>query len=270
MKFLLNNRDKIRLYVFILLSAFGIFYYGYENLITSLISYYVIWHVLQPCWWHYDLWHWGLVRSNPIIHSIHVYLYCVFFPHQPSGPIKVHLAHHKYCNTELDQNTFKVAQGRFKHLIDKTIPARVRRYKDVVVVTPDFVFWKICEKHYLPIFLLSNILLLSLFTKWYIFLHVIPFLLGKLNLVVKFHDICWHYQPNKNFVNNPYMFPISFTDAWHVDHHSDPIVLNFGTGLFKWINPQFYYLCLIDSSIRKEVFNLKNHRFTRTCINIEK
>lgn len=263
MNWVVTNRDQIRDYIFLFLAIFGIVYYGIDFILYSIISYYIVWHMLQPCWWHYDLWHWGLIKSNNIIHSIHVYLYCIFFPHQPSGPIKVHLAHHKYFNTELDQNTFKVSQGRFKHLVGKTSPLRVRRYKDIKVVTPDFSFWKTCEKHYLKIFLISNIFLFLISPKWYIFLHVIPFLLGKLNLVVKLHDIVWHYKFDVNFSNKWTMFPISFTDAWHVDHHEDPIILNFGPGLFKWVNPQFYYLCLIDSSVRKTVFNFKNNSFVR-------
>jgi hypothetical protein len=258
-----NNRDLLRLYIFLILAVIGILKFGVGNIVYSLISYYIIWHILQPCWWHYDLWHWGLVKTSNIVHSVHVLLYCVFFPHKPSGPIKVHLAHHKYYNTRNDQNTFKVSQGRLNHLFGKTLPLRTRSLKSVEVVIPDFKVWKICEEHYLKIFFISNVLLFSLSPKWFIFLHVIPFLLGKLNLVVKLHDIVWHYKPNENFSNKPYMFFVSFIDAWHEDHHRTPIILNFGTGWIKWINPQFYYLCLIDSSIRAEVFNFKNNRFVR-------
>ena len=113
----------------------------------------------------------------------------------------------------------------------------------------------------MKIFVVSNIFLFLVSPKWYIFLHAIPFLLGRLNLVVKLHDIVWHYKFDINFYNKWMMFPISFTDAWHVDHHEDPIILNFGPGLFKWVNPQFYYLCLIDNSIRKEVFNFRNNSY---------
>jgi hypothetical protein len=262
-QYLLANRDRIQVIIFLILATSGIIIYGSENFLYSLISYYIVWFILQPCWWHYDLWHWGLIRSNNFVHSIHTWIYCIFFPHPPSGPIKVHLAHHKYFNTDLDQNTFKVAQGRFKHLINKSIPLRARRYKDINVVIPNFTFWKICEIHYLKIFIISNILLFLISPKLYIFLHCIPFLLGKLNLLVKLHDIVWHYNPDINFSNKLLMFPISFTDAYHVDHHKDPIVLNFGPGIVKWVNPQFYYLCLIDTSIRKEVFNFRKNSFVR-------
>lgn len=264
-KTLLFYRDKIQTITFLILLVIGIILYGYENLVYSVISYYIVWFIFQPCWWHYSLWHWGLIKSNNIIHGIHVYLYCLFFPHPPSGPIKVHLSHHKHFNTEFDQNTYKVSQGRISHMLGKTTPGRIRRDKTSITI-PDFEFWKICEKYYIQIFLLSNLLLFLIFTKWYIFLHVVPFLLGKLNLLVKIHDIVWHYNPDKNFVNKSYMFPISFTDAWHVDHHAEPIILNFGPGIFKWINPQFYYLCLIDKSIRKEVFNFKNYKFAKISL----
>lgn len=262
MLFLLSHRDTIRHYFFIAIAAFGIFYYGYENLLLSVIAYYIVWHILQPCWWHYDLWHWGLIKSSNTIHSIHSVLYCFFFPHDPTGPIKVHSAHHKNVNTSNDQNTVKVNQGRLKHLFGLTKPGRVRNAMGDYKI-PDFYMWNFCCKHYLIIFLVTNIVFMILSPKLYIFLHAVPFLIGKFNLVVKSHDIAWHFKPEKNFVDKPYMFLLSFTDAWHTEHHKNPIVLNFGPGLYKWLNPQFYYLCLIDRSIRKKVLNFSNYKFSR-------
>lgn len=262
MTYFLLHKDKFILSFFCLLAIFGLYFYGTAWFIYSIIAYYLIYHIFQPCWWHYDLWHWGLIKSNQIVHSIHVLLYCFFYPHSPEGPIKVHLLHHKHYNSDKDQNTTKVHQGRLKHLFNLTKNKRIRTEK-VKFNIPDFFIWGFCCKNYLAIFIITNIACLFIVPKYYIFFHVIPFILGKYNLVVKVHDIVWHYDPNKNFKNKWYMFFLSFTDAWHVDHHATPIILNFGPSIFKWINPQFYYLCLIDKNIRKSVFNFSNYKYSR-------
>lgn len=264
-KFLQHYQNTIITLVYAGLGLSATILFGAEYLLISLLSYYVIWVIFQPCWWHFSIWHWGLIKTHPWIQNFHLFLYCFFFPFKPSGPMLVHLTHHRTFNTDADRNTFKVNQGRLKHLFNLTSPpvrsgfvGRTRK-----IVLPDIPFWHWCEKNHLLIFYATNLLLLVLFTKWYIFCHAIPYVIGRAELVVKIHDMVWHYRYEKNYDNKPWMFFFSFSDAWHKDHHQTPIILNFGPGIFKWINPQFWYFCIIDKSIRKETFNFKQHYIVR-------
>jgi hypothetical protein len=261
----LRHQNTIITLFFIILGIYSVIEYGISSLLISFASYYVIWVIMQPCWWHFSIWHWGLINTHQWIQNFHIFLYCFFFPFKPSAPMMVHLKHHRVFNTDSDRNTFKVNQGRAKHLLNLTHPpmrtrdpARTRK-----IEIPNLPFWHWCEKNHLWIFYISNLLLLLAIPKYYILCHAIPYVIGRAELVVKIHDIVWHYNYEKNFNNKPWMFLFSFSDAWHLDHHSSPLILNFGPGLYKWINPQFWYFCLIDSSVRKQTLNFKKNFIVR-------
>lgn len=247
------------------LGCWALIHYGLENFYVSLLSYYIIWVIFQPCWWHFSLWHYGLIKPPQWIQNIHIFLYCFFFPFKPSAPMLVHLKHHRVFNTNSDRNTYKVNQGRIKHIFNLTRPPLVTGNKKRFLRNDnikDLPFWNFAEKHHLKIFLISNLFLLLLFPKYYVLCHSIPFVIGRAELVVKIHDIVWHYKPEINFKNKPWMFLLSFCDAWHEDHHKEKMILNFGPGIYKWINPQFYYFCLIDSKIRKECLFTTQNKIT--------
>lgn len=259
--FILKNQNNFITLFFTIFAIYAIHLYGIKYLLLSFASYYLIWVVLHPCWWHVSLWHWGLIKTNKYVHNFHVFLYCFYFPFKPSAPMLIHLKHHKLCNTDSDRNTFKVNQGRLKHLFNLTVPPlRTDNKKRFIKNTlPDLPFWKWCDKNHLKIFYVTNIILFCIFFKYYIFLHAIPYVIGRAELLLKLHDITWHYKPEKNFKNKPYMFFIFFCDAWHKDHHEENIILNFGPGIFKWINPQFWYFCLISPDVRKQTLNFNKH-----------
>ena len=261
MKFIKQNLNLIITLIHTVLGIYVLYMYGLDLIWISLLSYYIIWVILQPCWWHFSLWHFGLIKTSNFVHNIHIFLYCVFFPFKPSAPMLVHLKHHKVFNTEADRNTFKVNQGRIKHLFNMTSPPiRTNTKRFVKINFPEsLTFWNLAEKHHLKIFIITNILLLILLNKYYILCHSIPYIIGRAELVVKIHDMVWHYKYEKNFKNKPIMFLLSFCDAWHKDHHEEKMILNFGPKLYKWLNPQFYYFCIIDKRIRSRCLFTKQH-----------
>lgn len=263
MRFFLKNQNSFITFIFISLGVWGLYHYGLKNIFLSLWTYYIVWVIFQPCWWHFSLWHWGLIKTNKYVHSFHLFLYCFFFPFKPSAPMKVHLTHHRVFNTDADRNTYKVNQGKLKHLLGLTNPPIRKNYIGRLekISIPNVSFWKWCESYHLYIFYTFNIILFLLFPNYYIFCHAIPYVIGRAELVVKIHDIVWHYKPNINFKNKPLMFLLSFSDAWHEDHHASPMILNFGPGVYKWINPQFWYFCLIDKNVRQNcLINYRNHK----------
>ncbi len=258
-----KNQNNLITLIFIILGVWGLLNYGLENILLSITAYYIIWVIFQPCWWHFSLWHWGLINTFRWVHYFHIVLYCLYFPFKPSAPMLIHLRHHRVFNTDADRNTYKVNQGKVKHLLGLTTPPIrvIHSNKSYKPVMPQLPLWDWFEKNHLYIFYIGNLIGLIFFTKYYILCHAIPYVIGRAELVVKIHDIVWHYKPIINFTNKPLMFLMSFSDAWHKDHHSQPMVLNFGPGIFKWINPQFWYFCLIDKNIRQQcLINFRNYK----------
>ena len=149
-----------------------------------------------------------------------------------------HVQHHTKWLTDHDPTATEIAQGKIRYYLGLTVPTAIPR---VQVQENAKVNW--INKHFLKIKLsiyLTVMMLFGIETLWHFVLAQQVFSYG----LAKLHDISFHSSTAAG--DKPWLFPVYFNDAWHIEHHKDFALPS--NWHYRWINLQYWYSRLFFKS----------------------
>lgn len=135
--------------------------------------------------------------------------------------------HHRYSDTEKDPHAYKEGFWHSYILWMFTIEEGKYNGKRIVDLLSDktVVFF---HKFYIPILWATNIILFVIDQTFWLYFIILP-------AFITFHKFCLqtsivhnknlgyrNFETKEDSVNIPWLFPITFGEAWHNNHHANP------------------------------------------------
>jgi hypothetical protein len=142
-----------------------------------------------------------------------------------------HICHHTTWLTDKDPTAGEIAQGKLRYYVGLTKPTAIPTIsiqENAKVIWANENFYIIKGLIYLIVWILfgSETLWHTIFAQQFF---------GY--IMAKIHDMSFHSNPNSK--DKPWLFPVYFNDAWHVEHHKDFTGPN--TWHWPWVNLQYWY-----------------------------
>lgn len=161
-----------------------------------------------------------------------------------------HVVHHKYWKQDLDITHYNMQHaGKVKHLIFGHFSLKpghwfiLKKYTKLTnkLTSIELLF----DQYRFYIITAITILIIGIFSfKIWFYFCLIPAYLFYLYIVI-FSELLPHAEPTINEEKDrPWLFPLIFNLAYHKRHHAHQTEIFFGPGIFKYINPQYYFVKL--------------------------
>jgi hypothetical protein len=142
-----------------------------------------------------------------------------------------HICHHTTWLSDKDPTASEIAQGKLRYYLGITKPTAIPQ-----IQTQENAKITWANENFYIIKGLMYVLIWSLFgieTLW----HMVFAQQFFGYVMAKVHDICFH--SNSTVKDKPWLFPIYFNDAWHIEHHKE--FESQSPWHWSWINLQYWY-----------------------------
>jgi hypothetical protein len=238
-------------YRYLLLTAIGILYFSnWALLLSTLMVTYVLWAVTEIAKHDY-------IEHNYIVPKNQCIKYVVDFILYMTNPgmyidkqawIKIHVYHHSYWKSDLDQFTKNIKQGIVKTTLAVYSPLGRPTKRSLEQLLKEYPRFTWIFRYLIEIKILLVITFISTVgLEYFVYLIMAPVVL---KLVLDgLHDWLLIKFGERNY---GFLFPLLLNQAWHVTHH-----INFkqapatwselfnGPVWIKYINPQYYIARLL-------------------------
>lgn len=225
------------------------FIFTFENLVATLISFYVL--NIAGIWLTYHRYysHRSFKFKNNTLKWVFTVIGCAAGRGSPLGWVYLHRKHHRYSDTVNDPHSPKILGFRmfgFGHM-KKVENEEMQLFLVKDLMTPAHLFF---HKYYM--LLLVPLLMLLGFVNFelFYFLWAVPALLIQLSIAVFNYFGHMHgyrsHATNDDSRNNAWLFPLLLGEAWHNNHHADPA--NASTKVHRF---EFDPIGLIISAVKK-------------------
>ncbi len=235
-------------------------FYSIINLFISEVSYYSILYfivgliLIELLGVSIGLHRWASHKSfevNKLVKPIMMYFSCLACQGSAIFWATIHRSyHHRFSDSDKDPHAFKdgfwhsyilwmfkIEEGNFntKRILDLLNDKTV-------------VFF---HKFYIPILWISNIIFYLIDTNLWLYGLILPAFItfqkfGLQTSIVHFRKLGYrNFETGDDSVNIPWLFPITFGEAWHNNHHAQPMSSRIG-GVKWWeFDPAYWIICLI-------------------------
>ena len=228
----------------LLLALSGIFFFGTELLLSSIIFTYICCPLVELI--VHEYWQHQLYRSkNNFISVMLDIIGHLFVPNMDRISMAArHQIHHRLWKTEYDFTQKNLNNGWIKHLL--TLPSLsnvplVSKLMDKVAQTLDKNQLFIVN-HRRKLILTFIIVFTALFGFEYLFyFYILPIVIFYFYFIIGSEIIPHHPKTINEEKDYPWLLPIIHNLAYHKRHHTNPGEIFFGGGYWKYLNLQYYY-----------------------------
>jgi len=142
-----------------------------------------------------------------------------------------HICHHTCWLTDQDPTAREIAQGKLRYYVGLTQPTAIPK---VPVQENAKVTW--ANANFYTVKIIAYLMVAGVFgieSLWH-FVFAQQFFAY---VMAKIHDISFHSHADAD--DRPWLFPLYFNDAWHIEHHKDFVKQS--NWHWPWANLQYWY-----------------------------
>lgn len=208
------------------------------ELTWSLAAFIVVVNPLSAVITHNKFKHEYVAFRNGVAEWFSLAYICVYSFWNSSDFKSYHILHHRAWLTNSDPTAVEIQQGKLRYYVGLTNPCAV---PTIATKESDRVLWMNQHFWLIKIALYAGVILI--FGTKVFFLSVIAQQFYQY-VFSKIHDLAFHSNdhigPSRDL---PWLFPIYFNSAWHIDHHRDYDKQE----LWRWplVNPQYWFTKLL-------------------------
>lgn len=230
----LFKKQKFRHFLYVhTLFISGLIYFdiGLKSLIIDLLIFFIIVQPLATNIIHQHFNHRYVEFKNSFIEYLSL-IFLVMLVYWKFTDLKsYHVHHHSKWLTDRDPTATEVKQGILKYYIGLTNPSAIPFAN--VVENSKFEF---VTRYFFQLKFVIYLLIVLIFGLETLF-HIVIVQQFFAYVFSKIHDITFHYSDDAKDL--PWLFPLYFNDAWHIEHHKDFSKAN--TWHYRYINVHYWY-----------------------------
>ena len=231
-----------------ILSIMGMFYFDFTliQMLISLVFFYIYSILGISITLHRYYTHKSFEFIHPVLKWLFTFFACLAGRASPLGWAYVHRLHHAHSDTAKDPHTigFKLFKFNFKHIEANSGKMNVFLVKDLMSKDQLFI-----HDYYFAIMLVWVLAMSAISIELAYFACILPVFIVQLsqNSFNYFaHTVGYrNYETKDHSTNNVFLWPLIMGDAWHNNHHGNPLS---PTTHMKWweIDPAQYIIRIVS------------------------